>query len=376
MRLTGGFVNDAGGTPVNAGLLAALGANSELVLNQAITNAGTIGLNNATAVFTAPSVNNGGTITGNGTFNAALNNAGTVMSSNSGQTLTFASSVNNLAAGTMTAQNGGSFWFSNAVGNAGSILVQGGGTATFAAAVTNSGSISVRDQSTLTFNAGLTNLGTLAIGSPVSPSTAVITGTLLLGQNGVISLGNSTNNTLVVQGDFLNRSTNNQAFNAANGTVTVGGSTPLTGPGVATNTFEVAGNNMGAVFAGFTTNMAIGTLNVTNHMSFVGNGSVANPAQYVDVLHLYSGATMKLSQLTIYVANQFIYEDGNGTKVFAGAPGDSINAGNQNLLGVVNVFFENGGQIVFIPEPSTAVLLGLGLAAMAGSRRRKKSAQS
>jgi hypothetical protein len=103
----------------------------------------------------------------------------------------------------------------------------------------------------------------------------------------------------------------------------------------------------------------------------VGNGLIADPAQYVDVLHLFNGATMKLSQLTVYVANQFIYEDSNGTKVLTGAAGDAITEANKDSFGLVNVFLESGGQIVFVPEPSTGALLGLGLAALAGWRRRR-----
>ena len=43
--------------------------------------------------------------------------------------------------------------------------------------------------------------------------------------------------------------------------------------------------------------------------------------------------------------------------------------GNAAALGLVNVSIDGGGQIVFVPEPSTYALLGLGLAGLAGWRR-------
>jgi len=69
---------------------------------------------------------------------------------------------------------------------------------------------------------------------------------------------------------------------------------------------------------------------------------------------------------------QFIYEDGNGTKVLTGAQGDAITEANKDSYGLANVFLDGGGQIVFVPEPSTGMLMGLGLAALAGWRRRRK----
>ncbi|MFA6560911.1 MAG: PEP-CTERM sorting domain-containing protein, partial [Verrucomicrobiia bacterium] len=144
-----------------------------------------------------------------------------------------------------------------------------------------------------------------------------------------------------------------------------------------TNTFEVASTNKGAVFAGFANNMALGTLNMTNHIEFVNNinnggGLGTNECLYVDVLHLFNGATMKLSQLTVYVGMQFIYEDGAGTKVLTGVAGEAITAANKNSYGLANVFLSNDGQIVFVPEPSTGVLLGLGWVMLSALRRRRK----
>ncbi|MBI5683878.1 MAG: autotransporter-associated beta strand repeat-containing protein, partial [Verrucomicrobia bacterium] len=373
LRLTAGLTNNVGAA-VNAGLLAALGANAQLNVAQAFTNLGVIQLNHATASFTAPRVDNAGRILGHGVFNAALNNtvAGVVSNDGTGGTLVFSNAVNN--AGSMVALNNSGLAFDRAVNNAGGALIGAGnsGVVTFNAAVTNAagGILGMRNQGTLIFNAGLTNNGVLGFDVALNPSTAIINGTLLLGSSGTISMTH-TNDTLVMRGDFVNGSTDTNGFNMRSGTMIFGSAVR----GV-TNTFEVAGTNKGAVFSGFDNNMALGTLNITNHISFVnqlnnGGGPGTSEALYVDVLRLFNGATLKLSQLTVYVGMQFIYEDGAGTKVLTGAAGDAITAANKDVLGLANVFLDAGGQIVFVPEPSTSVLIGLGLAALAGGRRRK-----
>ena len=171
--------------------------------------------------------------------------------------------------------------------------------------------------------------------------------------------------TLVVKGNFVNCSTNNNSFNTANGTMVFGAAGSLT-----TNTFEVAGRNLGTNFAGFNNNFAVGTLNITNGIRFVdyvnnGGGGNSNEVLYVDVLHLFSGSTMKLSALTIYVGVAFIDEDSTGSKTFNGGV---INQGNAASLGLLNVSMDNGGQIVFVPEPGTWALLALGLGSVAARR--------
>ncbi|MCX6899788.1 MAG: autotransporter-associated beta strand repeat-containing protein [Verrucomicrobia bacterium] len=373
LRLTGGLTNNAGAA-VNAGLLAALGAGAQLNVAQAFTNMGIIQLNNAAATFTAPRVDNAGQILGNGAFNAELNNAaaGVVSNDGTGGTLTFNNAVSN--AGNMVALNNSSLAFAQAVNNTAGLIGAGnGGVVTFNAVVTNAAgaTLGMRNQGKMVFNAGLTNSGTLRFDNALNPSTAIITGTLLLGSSGIISMAH-TNDTLVMRGDFVNGSTNINSFNMRYGTMVFGGTSSTV-----TNTFEVASTNKGAYLSAFANNMALGTLNITNHISFVNNinnggGLGTNECLYVDVLHLFNGATLKLSQLTIYVGMEFIYEDGAGTKVFA-TQGITINEGNKNSLGLANVFIDGGGQIILVPEPSTSMLTALALAALAASRRRRKS---
>ncbi len=313
LRLTAGFYGDALGTPVNAGVLRALGAGATLDVTQSFINTGTIAITNAA-------------FTGLGLFNQNI------------------------------------------------VRIDNQSTATFNGTVTNAAGASIRvsNQSLIRFNGSVTNHGTLAF---VNPSTAIITGTLMLGPSGVLSMP-QTNNVLILRGNFLNGSTNRMDYNTRYGTIYVGGTTPLTGVGVTTNTFEVASTNRGVSFLGFDRNFAVGTLNITNHIEFVNNinnggGLGTNEALYVDVLHLFNGATLKLSQLTIYVGIEFIYEDSNGTKVLKGAAGETINAANKDSYGLMNVYLTNGGQIVFVPEPSSAALLLAGVGFAWNFRRRR-----
>ncbi|MCX6910014.1 MAG: PEP-CTERM sorting domain-containing protein [Verrucomicrobia bacterium] len=322
LRLSAGFDDGTLGNPVNAGVLQALGGSANLQVEQSFINTGTIMASNAAAFTT--------------TASAPLRN-------------------DNL------------------------ITIASQSTATFGAVVTNTGTITVQNQSLLQFNAGLTNNGTLKIAARPNPSTAIITGTLLLGSSGVISTGNTTNNTLVMRGDFVNGSTDTNNFNMRNGLMIFGGSTPLNAPGAWTNTFEVASTNKGAILGGFDNNMAVGTLNITNNIAFVNNinnlGGVGlsgtNEALYVDVLHLFSGATIKLSQLTVYVGMSFV-DDASG-QTFTG---DTINEGNVNnyhgydLSG--HIFLDSGGRIVFVPEPSAAALLLAGAGVAWRFRRRSR----
>ncbi|MCX6910815.1 MAG: PEP-CTERM sorting domain-containing protein, partial [Verrucomicrobia bacterium] len=352
LRLAGGFTNGASG-PVNAGLLAALGGDAHLQVGQSFTNIGTIWLNHPTAAMTVTDASSNlvnaaaGWIHGQGAISAFLDNAGTV-SNETGGLLTFSLAANNQAGG--------------------SLVASGGSAIVFNGAVTNSGTVTARNGSSLQFNQGLTlaDTGNLAL----NVSTAIVTGTLLLGSGGVITMPH-TNDVLVMRDNFVNGSVDTNSFNMRWGVMTFGGTASTV-----TNTFEVASTNKGAVFSGFDRNMALGTLNITNHISFVnqinnGGGLGTNEALYVDVLHLFNGATLELSQLTIYVGMQFIYEDGSGTKVLTGRPGDAITESNKDSLGLVNVFLDDGGQIVFIPEPGASALLLAGMVALSSRKRTR-----
>ncbi|MBI5396453.1 MAG: PEP-CTERM sorting domain-containing protein, partial [Verrucomicrobia bacterium] len=346
LRLMSGFTNSGTG-PVNAGLIAALGGGSHLQVAQSFTNAGTIWLNDPTAIVTLTDSSSnlvnaaGALIQGQGTINAFLDNAGVVSNGTAG-VLTFSLAVNNQAGGAVGAYSGSTIAFNGAVTNAGALTARGG--------------------SLLQFNQGLTLTGGGSL--TLDPSTAIISGTLTLGAASILSLP-TTNDVLVLRGDFANNSTNNMGWDTRWGTITFGN----VATGV-TNTFEVAGTNLGTNFAGFANNFALGVLNVTNHIAFVDefqNGSIAglsNEVLYVDLLHLASGATMKISQLTIYVGLAFL--DDNTGQTYTSS---TLNSGNNP--DPLNIFFSNGGQIVFIPEPSTGALVGIGLLGLVARRRRR-----
>jgi len=313
LRLSAGFDDGTLGNPVNAGVLQAIGAGATLDVVQSFINTGTIAITNA-----------------------AFSSLGLV--------------------------------------NQNIVRVDNQSTAAFNGAVTNAAGASIRvsNQSLLQFNGSVVNHGTLSL---VNPSTAIITGVLTLGPAGILSMP-QTNNVLILRSNFINGSTNNMDFDTRYGTVFFGGSTPLAGLGAATNTFEVASTNRGSSLLGFDHNFAVGTLNITNHVQFVNNinnggGLGTNEALYVDVLHLFDGATIKLSQLTLYVGVNFV-DEATGQTFNSGV----INEGNvHNFLGFdlsTHVFLDSGGQIVFVPEPSSAALLLMG-AGFAWSRRRRRA---
>ena len=203
-------------------------------------------------------------------------------------------------------------------------------------------------------------------------STVAVSGNLMLGPSGVLAV-RASDETLVMRGNFVNGSTNNMGYDTKGGTIVFGGSTPLTGPGAATNSFEVVGVNMGRTFKGFDNNFAVGTLKIVNNITFVnqinnGGGLGTNESLYVDVLHLYAGASLDLSELTLYVGSIFM-EDNSGRIITGG----EINEKNIKQYGLVNVFLENGGEIVFVPEPGSAALLLCGLAGLLGRRRARRA---
>jgi hypothetical protein len=198
----------------------------------------------------------------------------------------------------------------------------------------------------------------------MDPSTTIVNGTLILGASGVISLP-TTNDVLILRGDFANNSTNNMGFDTRFGQMDIGGAAGVT------NKYELAGVNGG----GFGNNFALSVLNVTNPVEFVdefnnatGGAGASNQVLYVDILRLRLGATMDLNTLTIYVSQKFIDEN-TGTTYTTGV----FNSGNNPDL--THIFFDTGGQIVIIPEPAAGALLAFG-AGVLGWRRRRGTARS
>jgi len=123
------------------------------------------------------------------------------------------------------------------------------------------------------------------------------------------------------------------------------------GPSVL-DAFEVAGRDLGPVWAGFASNFALGTLELggaqTGSVRLVDAfdnqpGWDGREALYVDDLILASGSMLDLGGLNLY------YRD---------LAGD---------LGAVKL---SGGSITQVPEPATLALMAVSLATMARQRRR------
>ncbi|MBI5395928.1 MAG: PEP-CTERM sorting domain-containing protein [Verrucomicrobia bacterium] len=377
LRLSGGFTNSggAGGGPVNAGLLQALGGGSELVVNSGFTNLGTINL--AAGTVTVSRIVNQNLVSGYGAFNAALDNSARV-TNDSGGLMTFALPVVNRTNGSIIARGSSSFSFGGAFNNAGGLVrVADQSLATFNAVVTNlvNSRIEVANQSRLTFNAGVTNFGHISV---LGPSTAVFNGNLLLGPSGIIT-ASATNSVIFMRSNFFNFSTNNMAFDMRNATVIFGDAGTLP-DGSAQNAelFGVAGTNKGATWDGFNNNFAVHEIIVTNLAKFTNpldDNQDTNNALYVDILHVYDNVNLHINHITVYVSGMFINDQIGQTFTY-----DSTAAYNHMLtstypdLPLMKLTIGPDAAIIFlaaIPEPSTAALFGAGVLFLAGRRRRK-----
>jgi len=172
---------------------------------------------------------------------------------------------------------------------------------------------------------------------------------------------------VILRSNFVNQSVASNDFNTRRGTVYFGSAF-----GGVSNSFEVAGTNLGATFDGFNNNFAIGTLNITNHLVLtnayanLGSAFSTNEALYVDVLRLYTNATLKLSDLTIYVGNGFIDEWAGKTWAMG------IFTAGSHPDGMDKYVFFDGGAIVLIPEPGTAALVLSGAGGLWVMRRRRR----
>ena len=319
----GGPVTTSGATT----LLAASGG--QLLLTGAFTDEGTISLAGGSFDSTSgQTITNNGTISGYGSFAAtALANSHTILVA--GGTATFNTAITNNIGGTITVDHAAAV-FNGAVTNNGTIHTNFG-TASYAGTFTNNGTV-ISD-----------------------PSTQTFTGDLVEGTTGVIQA--AAGDRYVVEGGFLNHSTQNTAWNTAGAILELaaGGASSL-------HTLALAGADLGIGSTGYQNNFAWNTLAIDSlqSLSLSDGVTAANVAFYTDVL---SGAQVS--------GNSILNISGNGFNIYY----DPLFAANA-YLGGLTYNLSGGGQLIAdsvpTPEPATGALLAGFVLILAGLRPRRR----
>jgi hypothetical protein len=204
-------------------------------------------------------------------------------------------------------------------------------------------------ESTVNFAGTFTNNGVLQ----TDPSTLSFA-TLSVGPSGVINAQGDTYN---VSGDFLNKSTMKDAWDTTQASLIFSGN-PDAG-----HTFELAGTEFGFDRAGYTSNFAWGTLDVTGVNALkLADGNLATPTAA-----LYTGVELGVQFAGADVSNIF----GNGFNIYY----DQTLTGNA-YLSSATYNLNNGGQlrpVGVVPEPISMLLFAIGGGVLAVSRKRRKS---
>jgi fibronectin-binding autotransporter adhesin len=242
-----------GGTIINSGTLTLSGANT---FNGAITlnSAGTLNVNNASALGSGTLIINSGTInnTSGGTITSSTNNAinwngNFTYTGQSGSSLNLGTGNVTLSANVQASITSGTFTFGGVI-SGGYSLTEAGGTSTLAltgantytgGTIINAGTLTLSGANT--FNGAITvnSAGTLNVNnaSALGSGTLIInSGTLNNTSGGLIT--SSTNNAMNWNGNFTYTGQSGSSLNLGTGNVTLGANVQVT---ITSGTFTVGG---------------------------------------------------------------------------------------------------------------------------------------
>lgn len=280
---------------------------------------------NGTGTFTQ----SGGTNTITNSLAIALSAGSTGTYNLSGGTLTAGSIVNN-----GTFNQSGATTVTASVTNTGSYNISGAGGNTIAGNFTNTGTVKTTG-TTAVFTGIFTNTGAYIS----DPSSNYFTD-LTVGTTGYLVGGVGDN--FFISNDFINNSTQNALWNTVNAYLGF-----TTGVDAFHDFYYLTAADYGASPTGFSNNLAWDTLflDAGNILNFYGS------AFYVDNLVLGSGSYLNLNGIRLYYNTLTDY----------GATIEFLN--NGSLIQIASAQ---------VPEPSTLLLLGSGLAGLTVLRKRLK----
>lgn len=237
----------------------------------------------------------------------------------------------------------------NIVTNDGIFNLSGTGTRTVNADIINNGTFKTTN-TTAVYTGSFTNNGTY-----ISDPATQYFNDLVMGNTGY--LVGQYNDIFYIGGDFINHSMMNTNWNTIQsylGFIT--GSDNL-------HDFYLTGVDYGAVMRGFTNNFSWGTLDISGNILRLYDGDDLTGSA------LYLRDIMGLDISDSLITNLFGYD---GLNVYYMA-----NLKGNDYLGGLDYALAGGGSLKAIhggvPEPTTMLLLGLGLIGLTGIRRKIKN---